>query len=417
VGQFWILTVVVALSTMQAIGADSSFLQTLFPIMQQAGCPACHNANGVASATRLHFPDSEAPPERIEAFGYSLVRLVDRAHPEQSLLLRKPTLRTPHTGGQRIKPGSPEEATLLAWIVKLAALSESEVAKIENGDRGIDAVPRTPAVTLRRLTHSQYDNTVRDLLGDQTAPARQFPPEDFVNGFKDQYEAENVSPLLEDAYSAAAEKLAANAFRGGNTRGLIPCKASPACRDQFIRVFGLRAFRRPLDSAEQKRYSALFAADSDFNKAAQLVVEAMLQSPNFLFRLDDATNPKWKSYATASRLSYALWDTMPDSRLMDAAARGDLSTRAAVEKTARQMLQDPRARQALDEFVAQWLRFDRVLTTSRDRRRYPKFSRETAIAMTEEARQFIADLVWNDRNFMQAFTADYGIVNADLASI
>jgi hypothetical protein len=420
VGLFWmlrLLTVLVALFAAEAIGADNSFSRTLYPIMQQAGCPACHNANGVASATRLHFPDSEAPPERIEAFGYSLVRLVDRAHPEQSLLLRKPTLRTPHTGGQRIKPGSPQEATLVAWIRKIAALSDAEVAKIESGAPGSGPVSKAPAVTLRRLTHSQYDNTVRDLLGDQTAPARQFPPEDFVNGFKDQYEAQNVSPLLEDAYSAAAEKLAANAFRSGNTRGLIPCKPSPACRDQFIRSFGMRAFRRPLDAAEEKRYTRLFAAESDFNKSAQLVVEAMLQSPNFLFRLDDAANPRWKPYATASRLSYALWDTMPDTELMNTAAHGDLSTRTGVEKTARRMLQDARARQALDEFVAQWLRFDRVLTTSRDRRRYPKFTRETAIAMTEEARQFIADLVWSDRDFMEAFTADYGIMNADLASI
>ena len=81
------------------------------------------------------------------------------------------------------------------------------------------------------------------------------------------------------------------------------------------------------------------------------------------------------------------------------------------------MLEDPRAHQALDEFVSQWLRFDRILTSSRDRRRYPQFTRETAIAMTEEARQFIADLVWNDRNFMDAFTANYGFVNADLARI
>ena len=51
----------------------------------------------------------------------------------------------------------------------------------------------------------------------------------------------------------------------------------------------------------------------------------MLQSPNFLFRLDDAGDPKLKAYATASRLSYALWDTMPDAELMDAASRGDLS--------------------------------------------------------------------------------------------
>ena len=61
---------------------------------------------------------------------------------------------------------------------------------------------------LRRLTHSQYNNTVRDLLGDQTAPANQFPPEDFVDGFKDQYNAQNLSPLLAEAYSTAAEKIA-----------------------------------------------------------------------------------------------------------------------------------------------------------------------------------------------------------------
>jgi hypothetical protein len=165
------------------------------------------------------------------------------------------------------------------------------------------------------------------------------------------------------------------------------------------------------------RYARLFARETDFIKGAQRVVEAMLQSPNFLFRLDETSNPKWKPYATASRLSYTLWDTTPDTALMNAAAQGELATPADVEKVARRMLDHPRAHQALDEFVSQWLRFDRILTSSRERRRYPKFSRETAIAMTEEARQFIADLVRNDRNFMDAFTADYGFVNADLAAI
>ena len=66
------------------------------------------------------------------------------------------------------------------------------------------------------------------------------------------------------------------------------------------------------------------AHETDFLKGAQLVVEAMLQSPNFLFRLDATPDPKLKPWATASRLSYALWDTMPDAELFAAAARGDL---------------------------------------------------------------------------------------------
>jgi len=394
-----------------------TFQNTLYPILENAGCPACHNGNGVASATRLHFPDPAESPEHIEAFGKSLVRLVDRDHPDESLLLKKPTMRLPHTGGQRIQPGSSEEAALKAWIKTLAALSGDDLARAQHYSDTETAVKARPTVVLRRLTHSQYNNTVRDLLGDQSLPANQFPPEDFVNGFKDQYASQNLSPLLAEAYGTAAEKLAANAFREGPARSPVRCKPSLACRETFVRDFGLRAFRRPLTASEQKRYAGLFAQDPDFMKGAQMVVEAMLQSPNFLFRLEEAPDPKLRPYAIASRLSYAIWDTMPDRNLLDAARLGRLNSAEGLEATARQMLQDPRARQALDEFTAQWLRFDRLLTSSRDRRRYPNFRRETAIAMTEEARQFVADLVWNNRNFMDAFTADYGFMNRELASI
>ena len=117
-------------------------------------------------------------------------------------------MRVPHTGGERIKPGSPEEAVLKAWIQRLAALSGDrtrEGAELQRYGASSDNRAR-PRAVLRRLTHSQYNNTVRDLLGDQTAPASQFPPEDFVNGFKDQYDAQNLSPLLAEAYSTAAEK-------------------------------------------------------------------------------------------------------------------------------------------------------------------------------------------------------------------
>ena len=83
-----------------------------------------------------------------------------------------------------------------------------------------------------------------------------------------------------------------------------------------MREFGLKAFRRPLDADEQKRYETLMSRETDFLKGAQLVMEAMLQSSNFLFRLDDTTDPKWRPYVAASRLSYSLWDTMPDAALL-----------------------------------------------------------------------------------------------------
>jgi hypothetical protein len=396
---------------------EPSFSRSVYPILEQAGCATCHNTNGVASATRLHFPDTGASPERIDAFGKSLVILVDRDHVENSLLLKKPTKRVPHAGGERIKPGSPEEATWLSWINVLAHLSGNDLAKALKYDGMAADSARAVDPTLRRLTHSQYNNTVRDLLGDRTSPADEFPADDFVNGFKNQYEAQNLSPLLEEGYSDAAERLATNAFRNGDVNHLIPCAPSVACRTTFVKAFGKKAFRRPLDANETGRYVALFARDKDFLKGAQLVVEAMLQSPNFLFRMDAAPNATLQPYATASRLAYTIWNTMPDDALLASAGRGELATPQGVTKVADSMLRDPRAHQAIEEFVSQWLRFDRILTATRDKRRYPMFSRETAVAMTQEAQLFLGDLVWNDRNFMDAFTANYSFMNADLATI
>jgi hypothetical protein len=403
-----------ALAVVGVAAENAPFSKSLYPVLEDAGCRGCHVPDGVASATRLHFPDPSAPPDRVEAFGRSLVVLVDPKAPENSLLFRKPTARIPHAGGQRIKPGTPAEAALRAWIDRLAAFTDAERAAALRYRE--DEGAARPTVALRRLTHSQYNNTVRDLLDDRSLPAGQFPPEDFVNGFKNQYDSENLSPLLQDAYSAAAEKLAANAFRR-NARRLVACDPSPACRAEFIRNFGLKAFRRPLDPAEIVRYEKLFQKQPSFLAGAQLVVEAMLQSPNFLFRLEDTSRAEWRPYAAASRLSYALFDSMPDDALFAAAARGDLDTPAGVEKAARRMIDDAKARQALDEFVAQWLRFDRVLTATRERRAFPNFTPDTAIAMTEEARRFVSDLVWNGRNFTELFTAPYGFPNGDLARI
>src|SRR5881227_1663207 len=225
-----------------------SFSRTVYPIFESAQCRGCHTDDGVASATRLHFPEPNASPDDIEAFGITLAALVDRADPAQSLLINKPTNRMRHTGGVRIRPGSFEEQALVEWVRHLAGLPDATVAAAR--ERLAAAVaPSTHDQRLRRLTHSQYNNTVRDLLGDYSRPADRFPPEDFVNGFKNQLSTQGIPPLLAEAYSAAAEKLALNAFRAGDVNHLVPCAPTSAadarCRDQFIRGFGLRAFRRP----------------------------------------------------------------------------------------------------------------------------------------------------------------------------
>ncbi len=403
---------------------EGYFSKTLYPVLEKAGCRGCHVENGVAMATRLHFPAESATPAQIEAFGRSLIILVNKDRPEESLLFRKPTFRIEHTGGKLIPPGSDEEKILIRWVNYLSSLP---VESAESGQKvGVDeGKPLSAPPLIRRLTHSQYNNTVRDLLGGQTRPASQFPQEDFVNGFKDQAAVQSIPPLLAEAYSAAAEKLAQNAYQGGYFKDLVSCRKSApttaVCRAHFIRHFGLKAFRRPLTGSEYRRYAALFVKEArrtgNFARGAQMVVEAMLQSPNFLFRVERGRAGPWKQYEMASRLSYFLWDTTPDDELLRSAAGGRLATAADIEKTARRMLLDPRAHQALEEFVSEWLRFDRLLSSVRDHRRFPEFTPELAAAMSEETKRLVGDLVWNDRNFMEIFTADYGFLNSDLATL
>ncbi len=403
---------------------ESFFVEKVYPVLQAIQCERCHVDNGVASDTRLEFPEPGAGRDQITAFGLSLLDLVDRQNPSQSLLLRKPTKRVKHTGGQRIKPGSDEEAVVLTWINYLSGLSDNQVRqareRIARSDQhGLEAL------AVRRLTHSEYNNTVADLLGDQIQPANSFPNEDFVKGFKNQSEAQGVSPIQAEAYSKAAERLARAAFRGGDQHGLIPrppeSPTDAVSIGEFIRKFGLKAFRRPLTDSEVRRYSALFLDEArranSFQAGAMMVIEALLQSPHFLFRIERGPNSPNGQFEIASRLSYFLWGTMPSDELLRAAAEGKLATVVQIETTARRMLKDPRARRAMDEFLAQWMRFDRVREATRDRRRFREFNAELAAAMVEETRRLFSHLVWNDQSFMEFFTANYTFVNSDLARL
>src|SRR5438094_7951717 len=116
------------ISAQQAVAGPISFSRTVYPIFEAAQCRGCHTDDGVASATRLHFPEPNASPEEIEAFGITLAALVDRADPARSLLINKPTNRERHTGGVRIQPGSFDEEALAEWVRHLAGLPEAALA-------------------------------------------------------------------------------------------------------------------------------------------------------------------------------------------------------------------------------------------------------------------------------------------------
>lgn len=394
------------------------FVNGLYPRLESHNCRACHNASGVASETRLHFPEAGAPNELVERFGATLFALVNRGEPAASLLLTKPTNRLQHTGGPLIAIGSDDERLLEDWVEHLASLPISNT----RGDPGVERRAPEP---IRRLTHAQYDNSVRDLLGDRTKPSRNFPPEDYVNGYTNQALSQAITPALAEAYSRAAENLARTAFRYGDESGLIPCDPSePAdrnCAAAFVQEFGMRAYRRPLESPETASLTELLvnwaARERSFEAGASMVVEAVLQSPEFLFLTPREEESPLKRFEIISRLAYALWDSAPDDELFDLARRGELDREAAIEGLARRMLARPAARDAFDRFFAQWMRFDRLRDSVKDRGRYRNYSSEVADSMAEESRRLFRHLVWNDIDFREFFTADYTFVDDFLTEI
>jgi hypothetical protein len=267
---------------------------------------------------------------------------------------------------------------------------------------------------LRRLTRQEYNNTVRDLLGDTSAPADRFPADEVSGGFGNNAAVLSVSPLLAEKYQEAAEALAARAVSDlGPLVGCEPARTGEqACARQFVERFGARAYRRPLTQAERDRLLAVYAvgrSGGSFADGIEVTLRAILQAPSFIYRVElgrpgrpgDRLVPL-TGHEVATRLSYFLWGTMPDARLFEAADRDALATPGKVAEMARQMLADPRARPAVVEFHRQWLGLTAVDHLNKDRRVYPSFTPALAAAMRAEAAELVEEVVFSGAGTLQA---------------
>lgn len=283
------------------------------------------------------------------------------------------------------------------------------------------------AAPLRRLTRTEYDNTVRDLLGDASKPASAFPEDETLTGFAS---GASVSPLLAELYMTTAEQLAQTAVSKLSTLMACDPKASgeDACVREFIRDFGKRAFRRPLTNTEIDELFAVYAAErkiESFDASVELLIAAFLQSPRFLYRPElgavsgaTTTRVPLSSHEVASRLSYFLWQTMPDDELFALADAGELESAEVVADQARRMLSDQRAKDGVLEFFGQWFHLNQLDNITKSATAYPDFDAATAAAMKEETRRFLEDLMWEgDGRIGTLLTASHTFVNADLAPL
>jgi len=196
------------------------------------------------------------------------------------------------------------------------------------------------------------------------------------------------------------------------------------CARTILTTLAHRAFRRPVTSADVQPLLAFYEkgrAGGDFESGIQAAIEAMLVSPEFLFRIErDAPGARTgaahriSDSELASRLSFFLWSTIPDAELLDAAEHGKLGDPAALERQVRRMLDDGRAEALRSNFAGQWLQLRNVETVKPDPLIFP-FDEALRQSFLTETDLFVTSIFREDRSLLDFFSADYTFVNQRLA--
>jgi hypothetical protein len=261
-----------------------------------------------------------------------------------------------------------------------------------------------------------------------------FEPDTRISFFDNNTRALRVSSDLWTNYQAAAEILAADVSGDGAALDALlpdglPTDATERAR-AVVRDLGRRAYRRTLSDAEVSEHVALFEQGAahypemdPFEAGVRMLLEGVLQSPHFIYRVEVGQSRngdfvELNHFEVASRLSYMIWNTMPDDALLDEAERGALGTPDEIAAQAARLLDDPRGQAMLERFHAQLLNWDLFRGLTKDPDDYPLYYGGVGDDMYEEARNFVEHVVLEeDGNLAELLTAPYTFVNAELASI
>jgi hypothetical protein len=341
------------------------------------------------------------------------------------------------------RPGREERETLEAWL-------DSELGA---GARGTELA----RVNVRRLNRNEYNNTIRDLIGLDLRPADDFPADDIGYGFDNIADVLATPPVLVEMELAAAESVIDRAFRSPEIRARIinaPANAFPlayrkytppvrSSRDlkplrgvatavdpelarqqhiyDILRAFADRAFRRPATHDELTRLlTVVLSAEKDgeaADAALKVALGAILASPQFLFRLEqvrEAGPAPAGDFDLASRLSYFLWNSLPNDQLLQLAGSGTLRRADVLREQARRMLADPRAQNFAADFAEQWLQTRRLGELAPDSKLFPGFDESLRSAMIGETRLFCRSIQDEDRSILDFLEADDTFVNERL---
>ncbi len=288
-----------------------------------------------------------------------------------------------------------EKQALREWIDDGATWSYEAIdPALHGGEHNLPSA-------VRRLTASEYAASIRSATGVDLSEdaARLVPPDLRADGFENTAYNLTVDLRHVEAYARLAESAA------GRIDIKLMVGDATDLADRHLRRMGERILRGPLSEREIELYRTLAesvrSSGGSFEGAVRHVVEAMLQSPRFLYRIEqqkgDGSSWPTDAHELAARLSYTIWGEPPDATLSAAAAAGTLYDVGELRRQVRRMLADPRAVARSLEFVAQWLDLGRLDTLRPDSEHYPQWNPQLAADMQSETTAFFKDLVWDQR--------------------
>ena len=331
--------------------------------------------------------------------GLNLQRLVQQRPLIRNRTMWRKVIDQLELGGMPPKEAKqPSKADRQKLVERISyALTHVDWEKIKN--------PGT--LVARRLTNTEYNNTVRDLLGVKIRPADKFPADlKASSGFDNSSNTLFVQTLLMEKYIQAAAEVAEVAY---------PRTSKQPVRRRAVEKFLSRAFRRPATKRQ---------VDQAMKQAAQggmkRVVYASLLSPHFLMRIEQrqSTSKPYRvdPWDLANRLSYFLWSSMPDARLLALARQGKLRDPRVVNAEVDRMVQDPRAGTLGSVFAAQWLGYEHLGTRVRlDPIDNPWCTDTLMTAMQAESSMFFVSLIRENKPLQRLIKADYTYLNQELA--
>jgi Protein of unknown function (DUF1592)/Protein of unknown function (DUF1588)/Protein of unknown function (DUF1595)/Protein of unknown function (DUF1587)/Protein of unknown function (DUF1585) len=279
------------------------------------------------------------------------------------------------------------------------------------------------AAPLTRLTNREYESTLAALFPSAVLAAPVLPTESKNDGFDNVGKNQSPTAVWVEAYFEQAGVVASRVAAGV----VAACGSSDAaCAEAALLGLAERVFRKPVaDDERQRLVTVLTEATAKWGlaKGAEVAVRGLLQTPQFLYRLELGVQQAGQAslalspFELASRLSYLLWDNMPDDALLASARAGTLSQPAELEAQARRLLAAPPARQAVALFHSQWLRFEKMATLAKSEALFPSFDVATADALRASTERFVDAAFWEQRSLDRFLTSPTVYANASIAPI